>query len=167
MRLAVTDANIFIDLIKLDLIAHLFSIELEIYTCEDVIDELNDHQTDILRKFQQSGQLIIRHLTDDERHMVDTLKSQRGLSYADRSSIVLTKEIKGILLTGDGRVRKFCEREKIEFKGILWMFDCFLHFQCISYTLAVEKMELLMTINNRLPTDECQVRLKIWQKLIP
>ena len=37
MRLAVTDANIFIDLIKLDLMAHLFSIELEVITTAEVL----------------------------------------------------------------------------------------------------------------------------------
>jgi len=44
MKIAVTDANIFIDLIKLQLLGHLFNIDLEIYTTREVIDQLNDAQ---------------------------------------------------------------------------------------------------------------------------
>jgi hypothetical protein len=41
MTVAVTDANIFIDLIKLDLIKYLFNINLTIHTTREVFDQLH------------------------------------------------------------------------------------------------------------------------------
>ena len=88
MRIAVTDANIFIDLIKLDLIAHLFTIEVEIFTTSEVLEELHDHQADELYGFHQNGQLFIHALTDAQRQAVGVLKVQKSLSYADRTVIL-------------------------------------------------------------------------------
>lgn len=39
MKLAVTDANIFIDLIKLQLLDYLFQLGVEIYSTREIIDE--------------------------------------------------------------------------------------------------------------------------------
>ncbi|MCB0517310.1 MAG: hypothetical protein H6577_27005 [Lewinellaceae bacterium] len=163
MRLAVTDANIFIDLIKLDLVAHLFVIELEIFTTAEVLEELNDHQTEVLNGFHREGLLSIHVLTNDQHKAVGALKIHVGLSYTDRTVIVLAKVLGAIVVTGDGAMRRFCGAQKLEVRGILWLFDCFLQFQCISHAIAVEKMEGLMRINNRLPVEECLERLKKWR----
>lgn len=163
MRLAVTDANIFIDLIKLDLVAHLFAIELEIFTTADVLEELNDQQVEVLNDFHRDGLLSIHVLTDDQHEAVKALKIHTALSYTDRTVIVLSQTLGAIILTGDGAMRKFCIAQKMEVKGILWVFDCFLQFQCIGHAVAIEKMEGLMQINNRLPVAECLERIKKWR----
>jgi hypothetical protein len=166
MRLAVTDANIFIDLIKLDLVAHLFGIELEIFTTAEVLEELNDHQAEVLNGFHRDGLLSIQVLTDDQHKAVEALKIHNALSYTDRTVIVLSELLDAIVVTGDGAMRKFCTARKLEVRGILWVFDCFLQYQCISHTVATEKMEGLMRINNRLPMAECLERLERWRKMI-
>jgi len=167
MRVAVTDANIFIDLIKLDLIAHLFGIGLEIFTTAEVLEELNDRQVALLRQFEQDGLLTVKVLTDEHRNAVTMLKVQAGLSYTDRSVIVLSEVLDALVLTGDRKVRKYCIAQQKEVRGIIWLFDCFLQFQCIDHAVAVEKMEGLMQINNRLPLEECLERLGRWRKSIP
>jgi hypothetical protein len=165
MRVAVTDANIFIDLIKLDLIAHLFAIELEIYTTLEVVDELNEAQIQILKAYQQADRLFIHISTEEEYERIEFLEAPKALSYTDRSVIVLAETLDAILLTGDGAVRRFCEKEHKEVRGILWVLDCFLEFQCLNYAEAVEKMEALLNINNRLPKSECEERMKKWKKM--
>jgi hypothetical protein len=40
MKIAVTDANIFIDLIKLQMLALLFRLGLEIITTQEIVDRL-------------------------------------------------------------------------------------------------------------------------------
>ena len=57
MKIAVTDANIFIDLIRLNMLAVLFAIEMEIYTTQEVIDQLNDDQTRALAAFLELAEL--------------------------------------------------------------------------------------------------------------
>lgn len=166
MRVTVTDANIFIDLIKLDLIAHLFAIELEIFTTAEVLEELNDAQVALMQQFERDGLLVVRLLSEVERNAVSQLKAQAGLSYTDRTVIVLAESLDALLLTGDGKVRKYCLAQKKEVRGIIWLFDRFLELQCIDHALAVEKMEGLMRINNRLPVEECLERLGRWRKLL-
>ena len=166
MRLAVTDANIFIDLIKLDLMAHLFSIELEVITTAEVLEELNDHQAEVLNGFHRDGLLFTHILTDVQHKAVEALKIHSALSYTERTVIVLSELLDAIVITGDGAMRKFCIARKLEVRGILWVFDCFLQFQCISHAVAAEKMEGLMRINNRLPVAECLERLGRWRKMI-
>ncbi len=164
MRVTVTDANIFIDLIKLDLMAHLFAIELEIFTTAEVLGELNDAQAALMRQFEQDGLLIVKLLSETERNAVSQLKAQAGLSYTDRTVIVLAESLDALLLTGDGKVRKYCLAQRKEVRGIIWLFDRFLELQCIDHALAVEKMEGLMRINNRLPVEECLERIKKWKE---
>lgn len=164
MRVTVTDANIFIDLIKLDLIVHLFAIELEIFTTAEVMEELNDRQVALLRQFEQNGLLTVKVLSDENRNAIALLKAQAGLSYTDRSVIVLSEALDALVLTGDGKVRKYCLSQRKEVRGIIWLFDCFLEFLCIDHTIAVEKMEGLMRINNRLPVEECLERIKKWKE---
>jgi hypothetical protein len=55
MKLAVTNANIFIDLIKLQMLVLLFSIE--IHTTKEIVDQLNDDQLVHLTKFINSRHL--------------------------------------------------------------------------------------------------------------
>lgn len=166
MRVTVTDANIFIDLIKLDLITHLFAIELEIFTTAEVLEELNDEQVALMRQFERDGLLVVKLLSETERNAVSQLKAQAGLSYTDRTVIVLAESLDALLLTGDGKVRKYCLAQRKEVRGIIWLFDRFLELQCIDHALAVEKMEGLMRINNRLPLEECLERLGRWRKLL-
>ena len=164
MRLAVTDANIFIDLIKLDLVAHLFAIELEIFTTAEVLEELNDAQVALMWQVEWDGLLIVKLLSEVERNAVSQLKAQAGLSYTDRTVIVLAESLDALMLTGDGKVRKYCLAQRKEVRGILWLLDRFLEFQCIDHAFAIEKMEGLMRINNRLPVEECLERIKKWQE---
>lgn len=164
MRLAVTVANIFIDLIKLDLVAHLFVIELEIFTSAEVLEELNEAQVTLMRQFERDGLLIVKLLSEAERNAVSQLKAQAGLSYTDRTVIVLAESLDALMLTGDGKVRKYCLAQRKEVRGILWLLDRFLEFQCIDHSLAIERMEELMRINIRLPVEECLERIKKWRE---
>jgi hypothetical protein len=66
MKLAVVDANIFIDLIKLQMPGMLFCIELEIFTTQEIIDQLNTSQLIVINdtkmawKADGHGELITR-----------------------------------------------------------------------------------------------------------
>ena len=50
MRIAVTDANIFIDLFEIVWLENLFKIDLEIVTTREVFNELNEPQQESLNK---------------------------------------------------------------------------------------------------------------------
>ncbi len=82
MKLAVTDANIFIDLFHIGLINELFESEIELYSTTEVIFELKEEQQEKL--------LTIHKLTivstDDLDYLADLENTLSGrLSPADLS----------------------------------------------------------------------------------
>lgn len=66
MRLAITDANIFIDLIHIGFVDHLFKIGFEIHTCAEVVEALNERQQAILVAFREQALLTVHHLSEDD-----------------------------------------------------------------------------------------------------
>ncbi|SFC65473.1 hypothetical protein SAMN05421747_11782 [Parapedobacter composti] len=51
MKLAITDACIFIDLHLLDLVVPLFELDIEVHTSLDVFNELNEEQRQLLSAY--------------------------------------------------------------------------------------------------------------------
>jgi len=66
MRIAVTDANIFIDMIFLEIHPLLLKLDLEIYTTQFVMDELEADQVQQLQKLNQSRILKVYAFKEDE-----------------------------------------------------------------------------------------------------
>jgi predicted nucleic acid-binding protein len=164
MRIAVTDANIFIDLIKLQWLGYLFNIDLEIYAAIEVIDELNISQLERVTSFIQSQQLIVYSFSSEELAQVVAIKAPASLTTQDKSVVYLANKLNAVVLSGDNPLRKFCEKQRLEVKGIIWLFDRFLELKLITYYLAIEKMNYLLSFNNRLPAADCAARLKDWKE---
>jgi uncharacterized protein YacL len=163
MKLAVTDANIFIDLIHIEWIDHVFALEVEIHTALEVFEELNDRQQQILAGFQTRGFLYIHSLSDSDRTEMKMVKVPRALSEADGVVVFLAKKLNAEVLTGDGPLRKHCLAEKIEVHGILWLIDTFLDMGLTTPDQCAACLERLMLYNNRLPVTECEQRLRRWK----
>lgn len=164
MKIAVTDANIFIDLIRLDMLYFLFELDLELHTTQNVIDELNERQFAILSQFIKNNSINIHMLNEDELRQTITINVSRKLSPQDVSVIALALRLKAIVLTGDNLLRKYCQKEDLKVHGILWLFDSIILKEIISKSDAIIKLELLISQNNRLPKDECNKRLNDWKK---
>lgn len=162
MRIAITDANIFIDLSKLQLLQHLFGINLEIITTREVYNELHEWQQELLNAYQQTGKLQIHSFTTEEWEEVKELAPQRNLTQQDITVAYLAHKKEAIVLSGDNPLRKYCEKQHLEVRGILWIFDQFLEHQLINHTHALECLNKLMSFNARLPHAECEHRRKEW-----
>ena len=163
MRIAITDANIFIDLIELTLIDYLFQIDLEIHTTQVVLEELLDEQQALLQTFQDNKQLIITVLTDEDRQAILKMKVNRGFSDADKTLLYIGQSSEMLLLTGERLMRNYFRKQGMEVRGIIWLFDNFVEKELCSPTVAIKKMKELLIINPRLPKDECDKRLKNWK----
>lgn len=163
MTLAVTDANIFIDLVKLQLLGYLFSIEMQIYTTREVIDQLNEPQAAQVMQFVQAKNLIVYQFTVAEIADINSMVAPRALEFTDKTVVYLAKKINAIVLTGDGPLRKFCKTCRLSVKGILWLFDTCLEKEKFNCEIAVNKIKELMSFNDRIPKDECEKRILTWQ----
>jgi hypothetical protein len=164
MKLAVTDANIFIDLIKLQMLGYLFKIDFEVHTTREIIDQLNTAQYENVSAFVQAQLLSVYDFSSDELNTIVEMDAPRALEIPDKTVVYLATKLNACVLTGDGPLRKFCAKCHLEVKGILWLFDAFLERDLINYQIAIDRMNFLLSFNDRLPKDECLSRIKFWQE---
>jgi len=123
MKIAVTDACIFIDLIELQLSSEFFRLPLEIYTSLDVYNELYDEQKEILKAYQSVGKLLIYNISSEEKEQIEGIKFPRSLSENDKTVIFLADKFNAIVISSDKAVRNFAKSKAIEYHGMLWIFD--------------------------------------------
>ena len=162
MKIAITDANIFIDLIRLQILHFLFKIELEITTTLEVFEELHAWQQKELQQFIDIGQLTLHIFSVDEWAEMQNLTKTKGLTMEDLTIAFLALQKKAIVLSGDNPLRKYCAQQQLEVRGMLWLLDTFLHFNHLTRSQAKEKLIFLLSYNDRLPANECTQRLHQW-----
>lgn len=166
MRVIVNDANILIDLLRLDLIQVFCSLDKhKLVTTDFVFQELLDEQKDILNTYINNGSFTIIESTDQDVTDILTLyTSTKGLSFEDCSVWFHAKKCEGILLTGDAKLRKQSTSDGVEVRGILFIFDELLISELITFELAIEKLQELYAFNNRLPQSAKNDRLEKWSQ---
>jgi len=71
-----------------------------------------------------------------------------------------------MVLSGDGPVRKEAERQQLEVHSTPWLLNFMVSVSSIDPSIAADKLELLMSINKRLPYRECFKLMESWKKSI-
>lgn len=166
MKVAVADANVFIDLQIIGKSDLLFQIELEIHTTAEVLSELDFETRTFLAKKESAGQLQVRVLDAEEVTAVRNEDLPRGLSHTDLSVIFISEEQECIVLIGDRLMRKILQERNIEVHGTLWLLDRFIETGNLSYAEAIQALTSLTDQNSFLPIDECQKRIKKWKRKV-
>lgn len=169
MILVVNDANILIDLIKLQLLEAFFKIDWEFHSTNLIIEnELYEEQKEQLLPYIESGKLIIQELDVEDMMQIMAIQAQKPqLSDKDCSALHCAQKLKASLVTSDNTLRRFAKTKKIEVHGHLWVFDALLDHRCITASLAILKLNQLNTINTKLnlPKKECDARIEKWKSL--
>ncbi len=160
MKIAITDANIFIDLIHIGLHGKLFSLGFELHTSYEVFDELSESQQHALQPFVDRGDLTVNNC--DEISPIESVRKMKGLSSSDKSVLYLASHLSAMVLSGDGLVRKVAGVQKIELHGVFWLLDRIIEKKLVTKKLARKALQKLMSYNKRLPIDECNKRLSSW-----
>ena len=169
MIIVVNDANILIDLVKLQLLPHFFSLQLKFYTTDLILDELHDWQVEKLQVYINNGTLTVIQLTDIELMDITLLQAEkRQLSDQDCSAIVCARKVTGNLLTSDNNLRKFATKKLFTVYGHLWVFDKMVDAKTITPQNAILKLTELREVVNpwlNLPKNECEIRFEQWKTL--
>lgn len=167
-KIVVSDTNIFIDLISVDLLTDFFKLPWEIHTTDMIIHELLiAEQQEAIRVFEEEGRLLVKKHSSKE--MVELAGMRLEASKTSNASIQdcsvwkLAKDMGCSLLTGDGKLRKIVQKDEVEVHGILYLFDKLLEHDIIDSGTAIERMEALKNINTRLPKDEIDKRIHSWK----
>ena len=149
MRVAVTDACIFIDLIELDMITTFFQLDLELHTTVAVINELYPEQKQILDAYQSVGKLQVHNLENVDFQAMEKITFPRGLSQEDRSVIYLAKKLGGaIVISSDKLVRDFAGKLNLPFHGIFWILDLMITEKLILADKAISMLHNMTKINS-------------------
>lgn len=169
MRIAITDACIFIDLILIRLTSEFFSLSFEIHTSLDVYNELYPEQQELLKAYMSIGKLCIHNITGEERTLIKNSGFPRSLSEIDMSVLYLAGKFNAMVLSSDKAVRNCATSRSIEYHGMLWIFDRLVESESISGNEAIEKLKLLQLSNiiyrdSSEMNDEIEKRIKKWQR---
>ena len=164
--LVISDTNILLDLLSVGLTEAFFELPCEKWTSDFVFREIktaNDMKT-IYRK-KKTERLVVKEFSFEELIKIQDLRNQSGcnsLSITDCSVWYLAKLTNGRLLTGDKKLRDLSEANGVKVSGILFVLDNIVEYGILSPQAVADKLSLLMKNNLRLPTEECEKRLKQW-----
>jgi len=167
LTIAVTDACIFIDLFDLELIASFFNLELEVHTTSAVYFELHIDQQRVLKTYQSANRLIIHNLEENDLIKIFSENYPKSLSETDKSVLYVANKLNACVLSSDKVLRNCTKNKKIEYHGMIWIFDELVKSNILTQTEAVIKVNKLVTSNyifrnNKQLENEIEKRLKLW-----
>ncbi|MBA4301006.1 hypothetical protein SAMN03080617_02093 [Algoriphagus alkaliphilus] len=161
MRIFLNDANILIDLVHLDCVEAFFQLNVELCTTDFVLEELEEFQKDL---FQNDRLRICTSDSDAIATISDLMEANPGLSFEDCSVWHHARIQGGILITGDGRLRRKASAEGIEVRGIIYLIDLIKDQGIRSISECVSILDKLKVINPRLPIHELEKRIENWRR---
>ncbi|MCO5293176.1 MAG: hypothetical protein M9959_15745 [Chitinophagaceae bacterium] len=167
VRVAVTDANIFIDLYDLGLTKSFFNLELEIHTTSAVLYELYSEQQEVLQAYQSVGMLSVHNLQEQDFIEIYNENYPKSLSEADKSVLHVANKINACVLSSDKTLRNCAKNKEIEHHGMIWIFDKFVETTVLTSKEAKAKLNQLVASNfifrnNQKLIEEIEKRLKNW-----
>jgi len=170
MKLAITDACIFIDLIELRLTSEFFGLPLEIHTSLDVFNELYPEQKEILKAYGSVGKLTIHILKSEEKLKIQNSSFPKSLSDNDKTVVYLAEKLNATVISSDKAVRKCAKAKVVEYHGMLWIFDRIIEYGLIDPSLAIDKINNLFDkniiyLNNAELLMEKKKRIEMWSIL--
>ena len=168
MKIVVTDACIFIDVIELQLTAKFFGLELDIHTTRDVFDELFPEQQQILEAYQENSKLTVHILTPKEKIELLSEEFPKALSPEDQSVVFIARKLDAILLSSDKPVRNVAKKLSIEYHGMIWVFDQLVQHGLLSKEEGAAKITQMVASNliyrnNQDMLIEVEKRVKEWR----
>jgi predicted nucleic acid-binding protein len=163
MIFLVNDANILIDLLKLNLLDTFFQLDYDFQVTDLVLGEVREDNIEDLGRYLEASLLTKQEFTATELGEISALFTTfPALSFADCSCLYLAEKLSATLLTGDGALRRIATGRELPVHGMLWVFDNMIECGLITTAGAKEALVRLMEFNQRLPLKECKKRLQDW-----
>jgi len=169
MKLAVTDACIFIELDQLTLTSLFFRLDIEVHTSVDVFNELYVGQQELLRAYEAGKMLYIHTISSEERELINSGKFSTGLSQNDRTVLFLAERLNAMVLSTDKLMRSHSRKNALECHGMIWVFDVLIDAGVLSKEEGANKLRQMISQNiiyqnNTELLKETGARLSAWEK---
>lgn len=170
MRIAVKDANIFIDLESMGILDLWFQLGHETITSSYVVVELEDGNHANALASIRAGQVKEAVITPEEMAgpfgMLMSDLDYSGLSLTDVSVLFLAIREEAVLLSGDRQLRAQAKLHCVEVHGTLWIMDRLVEAGLLASSLASQRLQTLIERTGKerryLPKAECESRIARW-----
>ena len=164
-RVAVSDTNIFIDLMSAGGLSAFFSLPWEIHTTAMIIGEFNEpEQLKEINTYISEGKLIIDEVHEEDLEKIEQQASGHShrISRPDYSAYHICL-LKGcMLLTGDRRLRLRAEENGVEVHGVIYIFEQIVSKGLMLPNEVMPLVENLFSNNRRLPKKELEKLRNKW-----
>jgi hypothetical protein len=149
--LCVADANLWIDLAAGGLFAEAFQIGIHWVTLDLTARELVSCEADLM-----ALGLDVVGLPGAQIAEIVSMRDQHPKpSFNDIAALVLARYIHGVLVTGDGDLRRAAEAEGVALHGVLWVLDQMVERRLVTPSRAADALLEMLRSGSRLPKDEC------------
>lgn len=154
--LIISDSNIFIDMEVSGLTRQLFQLPESFATPNILFDE------ELIAQHPELPVLGLSILDVNAEFMA--MADQWQDIYPDPTmndlfAMALAKQEQSPLLTGDQRLRRAAEMEKIEVHGTLWLMDRMHHEEIITIKIMEKAYDLMRDAKRRLPWGEADKQI--------
>lgn len=168
VKVAITDACIFIDLYDLELTNSFFNLDLEVHTTSAVLYELYSEQKQILKAYQSVAKLTVHNLQEQDFIEIHSGEYPKSLSETDKSVLYIANKINACVLSSDKTLRNCAKNKSVEYHGMIWIFDKFVEASVLTKKEAANKlMQLIETNfifgNSPKLMEEIEKRLNLWR----
>lgn len=167
MRLLIHDANVLIDLLDIGLLDEAMTLPCVMQTTDLVQHEVVDvEQAQALSECISKGLLAVLSSSIEQMSKIAEMQSASPqLTLADCSVIFHAQDRDGVVLSGDGRLRKEAERQRLEVHSTPWLLSLMVAEGSMAPATAVDRLECLMDLNRRLPQRECRKLIDAWKHM--
>ncbi len=166
-KIAVKDANVFIDMEYMGILDLWFQLGYETITSDLVVRELEDGMHFQAIAYVESSHIRALSLPLDA--VVEIQESHAGISSTDAAVLHIAIQHKALLLTGDRRLRSAAKVEVVECHGSIWVLDQLVRNNKLTGILAAEKLSALAALKGEqkrfLPMKRVAEYVKRWQGL--
>lgn len=164
MKIAVQDANVFIDLELAGLLDLWRQMGVEVHTTDLIRSELKRGKHDLALAYLRG--MTVHELNFEELVAVSHLEQSLGsrAKFNDCSVLHLAKKLRVPLLSGDAALRAAAESHGLEVRGTLWIFDMLIQHKLLAPSIAAEKLRTLLDYDRYLPKSACKERMERWVK---
>lgn len=161
MKVAITDASVFFDLLNTGVLPEFFSLDIEVFTTDFIYNEIvKSEEREQFDVFLRSGQLNVIKIDEADQEKIAEMELRySNRSIADKTALFKAKELNCTLLTCDKKLRKEAEHHNIEVFGSIWIIDELVGREKLGISRGIEVFEHLKQVNVWLPMEEINKRI--------
>ncbi len=164
-KIAVKDANVFIDMEYMGILDLWFQLGYETITSDLVVRELEKGMHFQAIACVESSQ--IKSIPLPLNVVAELQENHTGISSTDAAVLYIAIEHKALLLTGDSQLRCAAKVELVECHGSIWVLDQLVRNKKLTGLLAAEKLNALAALTGKqkrfLPKKRVTEYVKRWQ----